>query len=151
MDCINERHQVIRHESEKPCKIDVHFTLELTNHEMSLLLESGQYFRCRVEKSATTEWHSKMPALWRHREKYLFRSCVNWRPGVKPWPSSSRPFIRPGNSHGCLRHSRRWWLNHLWPAPRQSSARVGQQLVARQGSNPALNPTGLTAVGLAPR
>ena len=29
MDCINERHQVIRHESEKPCKIDVHFTLEL--------------------------------------------------------------------------------------------------------------------------
>ena len=27
MDCINERHQVIRHESEKPCKIDVHFTL----------------------------------------------------------------------------------------------------------------------------
>ena len=30
MDCINECHQVIRHESEKPCKIDVHFTLELT-------------------------------------------------------------------------------------------------------------------------
>lgn len=27
MDCINECHQVIRHESEKPCKIDVHFTL----------------------------------------------------------------------------------------------------------------------------
>ncbi len=29
MDCISECLQVIRHESEKPCKIDVHFTLEI--------------------------------------------------------------------------------------------------------------------------
>ena len=35
MDCINEYHQVIRHESEKPCKIDVHFTLAMPAPRMN--------------------------------------------------------------------------------------------------------------------
>ena len=43
MDCINECHQVIRHESEKPCKIDVHFTLERTCKHNELIAHTARW------------------------------------------------------------------------------------------------------------
>ena len=43
MDCINERHQVIRHESEKPCKIDVHFTLGCHGHVEAAMERSNNH------------------------------------------------------------------------------------------------------------
>jgi len=46
MDCINECHQVIRHESEKPCKIDVHFTLGVSTKVTTMRLAAVTLLAC---------------------------------------------------------------------------------------------------------